>query len=80
MGVILLHYIANESGALPVLSIGPETRLQPGEQDPAVNWFKAIADVRQSSADDDRHGVFKERMLDLVLEIYLLDSAVPLAG
>jgi hypothetical protein len=43
-----------------------------GVQDAAVDWFQAIARVRQRSSDDHAHRVIEVSSAHLVINIYVL--------
>ena len=52
VGVVLLHRLADDAGALAVLAAGREIQVVHGHQDAPLAGFQAVAHVRQSAIDD----------------------------
>ena len=71
--VVLAHHAADDVGRLAVRAVRPKALFEHRPQDPAVDRFQTVADVRQRAPDDDGHRVVQVRGLDLVLELNVLD-------
>ena len=69
MGVILAHHVAHYPGTLfhgPVIT---NTQLRHAVKHPAMDRFQAVTHIRQSPADDHRHGVIEIRLRYLVNQL-----------
>ena len=53
--------------------IGSVASIEHAPQDPPVNRLEAVASIRQSSGNDDGHGVLEERLFHLRLDLDRLD-------
>src|SRR5688500_11161391 len=83
MGVIGLHDLAYESGALPITLVRTQAGIEGRIKDPADNGFQPVAHVRKRTRHDDRHRVLEEGGLDLFLDRDVFDTgnaAAPVAG
>ena len=69
VGVVLAHDVANDSGALDVAAVWPQTHLGHLEQDPSLHRLEAIACIGQRAGVDDGIGVLQERTAHLVADI-----------
>ena len=67
--MVVTHNVTDDLRRLRVLLIELEAHLLHAIEDAAVNWLQAIADIRQRTADDDRHGVVEIRPAHLLLNI-----------
>ena len=61
---------AHRVGALAVCLIGGQVVLVHGVEDPAVHRLEPVPHIRQGAGNDDRHGVFEEAFLHLLLQIH----------
>ncbi len=53
--VIALHHLAGDRGRLDIAAVGPDAQIGPHRvQDPPLNGFESVADVRKGTRRDDR--------------------------
>ena len=69
VGMVVAHDVADDLGGLGVLLVELEAHLLHAVEDAAVDGLEAVADVGQSAADDDRHGVVEVRPAHLLFNI-----------
>ena len=67
--MVVTHDVANDFGGFGVLLVELEAHLLHTVQDAAVNGLEPIADIGESSADDDRHGVVEIRPTHLLFNV-----------
>ncbi len=67
--MVLAHHVADDAGALARGTIGLEAHLLHGVENAAVNGLESVADIGQSAADDDRHGIVEIRLAHLVFNV-----------
>ena len=72
--VVRAHDVADHLGALRVRSVGQEPLVVHGVQDPAMDRLQAVTNVGERPRHDDRHGVFEEGALHLLLDLDGLDE------
>ncbi|CAB4710944.1 unannotated protein [freshwater metagenome] len=74
MWVVFAHDFASNAGAFHGGSVGKSTKVVHAPKDAAVNGLQAVARVRQSTRNDDRHGVIKKGAFHLLLDLDWLDG------
>src|SRR5271169_5304821 len=67
--MVLAHYVADDAGTLAGGAIGLETHLLHGVENAAMDGLESVADIGQSAADDDRHGIVEIRLAHLVFNV-----------
>src|SRR5271163_4202779 len=67
--MVLAHYVADDAGAFAGGAIGLESHLLHGVENAAVDGLESVADVGQSAADNDRHGIVEIRLAHLVFNV-----------
>jgi len=67
--MVLAHGVADDLGALGVLLVEVQAHLMHGKEDAAMHGLEAVADIGQSAADDDRHGVVEVRAAHLLFNV-----------
>ncbi len=67
--VIALHRLADDARALAGRAAGGEAEVEHRRQDTTLRRFKAVADVGQGAADDDRHRVIEVTLLEFLLDV-----------
>jgi hypothetical protein len=68
------HGVAGDAGALDVGAVGAEALVLHVPDDPAVHGLEAVAHVGERTRHDDRHRVFEERVLHLLVQRDGLDG------
>ncbi len=69
VGMVDAHALTDDLGALGVLLVELEAHLLHAVEDAAMHGLEAVANVGQSAADDDRHGVVEIRPPHLVFNV-----------
>ena len=77
VGVVVTRRVARDLRALNASRTWRKTQIVHGDQDPALAWLQAIANVRKCATDDNAHGVGKITIPQLVFD-RLIDQ--PLAA
>src|SRR5690606_27938414 len=67
VGVVFPHHVADDTGRLAVLAIGPQAQLGHAVQDTALHRFEPVAHVRQGAVHDDAHRVVDVGSLHLLV-------------
>ena len=67
--MVFAHYVADDAGALARGAIGLEAHLLHGVENAAVHGLESVANIGQSAADDDRHGIVEIRLAHLVFNV-----------
>jgi hypothetical protein len=75
--VVLPHHVTDDRGALAVGRRGPHAHLVSGVEDAPLDRLQAIAHVRKSALDDDRHRVVEVRRAHLFFDAAVTDIADP---
>ena len=73
VGVILAHHVADDAGAFARGFVGLKSHLLHGVENAAVDGLESVADVGESAADDDGHGVVEIRLAHLVFNVHRLN-------
>src|SRR3989344_2252805 len=63
--MVVAHGISNHLGGFLELRSRTQPHLLHGVKDAPMNGFQSVADIGQSTGDDNAHGVFQIRLLDL---------------
>jgi hypothetical protein len=71
--MVLAHHIADDSCALARGAIGLKSHLLHGVENAAVDGLESVADIGESAADDDGHGIVEIRLAHLVFNVDGLD-------
>jgi len=69
VGMVLAHDVSDDAGALARGTIGLKAHLLHGVENAAMHGLESVADIGESAADDDRHGVVEIRLLHLVFNV-----------
>ena len=67
--VVVAHDVADDLGGLGVLLVELEAHLLHAVKDAAMHGLEAVADIGESAADDDRHGVIEVGAAHLLFEV-----------
>src|SRR5580693_507559 len=67
--MVLAHHVADYAGAFARGFVGLEAHLLHGVENAAVDGLESVADIGQSAADDDRHGIVEIRLAHLVFNV-----------
>ncbi len=67
--MVLAHDVADDSCALARGAIGLQAHLLHGVENAAVDGLESVANIGESAADDDRHGIVEIRLAHLVFNV-----------
>src|ERR1700691_2687184 len=67
--MVLAHYVSDDAGALAGGAVGLKAHLLHRVENSAVDGLESVANVGQSAADDDRHGIVEIRLAHLIFNV-----------
>jgi hypothetical protein len=69
MRVVLTDYITHHTGRLFVRLVPVIVQFVHGEEYTPMNRFKAVTHIRQSTPDDDAHGIIEIGLFQLIFDV-----------